>query len=245
MPASTLPLSRTIALTSGFLRNAPLIFLTTNPPSNDPAFANADWVRQFMLAAPFAWSWNRAKATFTCDQVGTQDYSLSLADFGWLEKATCVDLSQSTNPTKELSIELNLADESQQGTPTRISAEMDDGNGNITFRLHPAPDAPYIVNLTYQKRAGLFVNTTDTWAPIPDSLSYLVNQGMLAKCAEYLNDSRAGEAMVLFLRQVVAANSGLDETQVNIFLQDHLNTLRQSQESVGNAASGRQGRGAF
>jgi len=44
--------------------------------------------------------------------------------------------------------------------------------------------------------------------------------------------------MPLFLRQLVSANQGLSETQVNIFLSDSLNSARQSAA----VAQGKQGK---
>jgi hypothetical protein len=240
MPSSTITLQRTINLTQQFVRNAPLTFGS----NNDPALLNADWVRQFLLAAPFAWRWNRSVTTFQT-AAGTQDYSVSAATFGWIEKATFTDLTQSVNPARELEVKMILADEKQQGELVHISAQLDDGAGNITFRLHPVPDGVYTVTVTSQNAAPIFTAPSQTWAPIPDYLHYLCSQGMLAKAYEYLGDERFGVAMQLFLRQSIAANGGLNETQANIFLSDRLDTQRQSQETLGNAQSARQGRGAF
>lgn len=240
--SATIQLSRTIGLAQNFVRNAPLTLGT----ANDPALSNADWVLQFMLAAPFAWPWNRQNGTFNCiADPATQDYKVSLANFGYLERASIQDLDESNNPTKELTVNLSLTEEGRIGQPERISPIYDDGDGNITFRLFPTPDKAYKVTFDYQGAAGLFTTTTQTWAPVPDRLSYLFNQGFLAKSYEYLGDDRFAVAMQLFLRQVIAANQGLDETQINLFLQDRLNTARETQENLGNAQSGRQGRGAF
>lgn len=231
MPSSTIPLSRTIGLASQFVRNAPLTF--TSPSTNDPAFSNADWVRQFILSPPFAWRWNRAVVEFTCT-IGTADYTESVPTFGWIEKAVILD-PDNGNQSTELEVDLNLAEETVPNLPTKISAQSDDGEGNITFRLFPAPDKAYVVRVTYQKAASIFTAASDTWSPIPDYLSYLYNQGFLAKTLDYINDPRFPNAMQLFLSQVVAANQGLSETERNIFLGDRLNTQRESQA----VASGR------
>jgi hypothetical protein len=238
LPATKL-LSRTIALTQQFVRNAPLTF-TGN---SDPAFSNADWVRQFILAPPFAWPWNRAKAKFTCI-IGQQDYSIAVATFGFIEKGVVSDPTNG-DQTHELEVEVDIAEETVPNLPTRVSAQMDDDNGNITFRLIPPPDKAYAIELTLQNAAPTFVALTDTWAPIPDKLSYLYDQGMLAKAYEYLNDSRFPTAMQLFMRQVLAANTGLSDTQKNIFLEENINTQRDSQGQLAASQQGRQGRGAF
>lgn len=224
--ASTIQLQRSINLAQQFVRNAPLTF--TSPTNNDPAFSNADWVRQFILSAPFAWRWNRTETQITCSP-GTTDYKTALPTFGWIEKAVLVDTT-SGNQTTELEIELDLAQETVVNLPTKISPQLDDGAGNITFRVFPAPDKPYTINIISQNAAPIFTAATQTWAPIPDYLSYLINTGMEAKTYEYIGDPRFGPTMQLFLQQVIAANGGLSETQVNIFLMDRLNTQRETQK---------------
>lgn len=219
---STIQVQRSITLASAFVRYAPLTM-----SANDPAFANADWVRQFILGAPFAWRWNRVVASFTTI-VGKTDYTESLPALNWIEKAV-VYFPTDGNATYELEVENNLMVETRPNQPTKIAAQLDDDAGNITFRLFPAPDQIYNIEVTYQMSAPLFVNLTDTWAPIPDRYSYLYNQGLLGKTLEYLNDPRYQTSMQLFLQSVVSANEGLSDAQKSIFLFDRLNSVRQTQ----------------
>jgi hypothetical protein len=220
--ASTIQLQRSITLASAFVRYAPLTLST-----NDPALSNADWVRQFILSPPFAWRWNRAVTTFTT-AIGSPDYVKAITNLGWIEKAVIYEPNDG-NETHELEVSNNLAVETQENQPTKISAQLDDDAGNITFRLVPAPDKVYTVEVTYQKSSPLFTAPTETWAPLPDYLSYMYNQGFLAKALEYINDSRFAGSMQLFLQQLVAANNGLSDAQKNIFMADQTNTQRQSQ----------------
>ena len=224
MASSTIQLSRTLLVTSQFIRNAPLTF-TSPVTTNDPGFSNADWVRQFILGPPFAWRWNRGTANFTC-VIGQSDYPLSVPTFGWLEKASFTDPTNGNQPY-EFEIALDLTPGSPQ-LPSKIAAFDDDGEGNITFRVFPAPDQEYPVTLLYQNAAPLFVATSDTWSPIPDWQSFLYNQGMLAKAYEYMNDDRYVGAMQLFLQQVVMSDNGLTESQKSIFLEDRINMVRQN-----------------
>lgn len=221
--ASTIQLARTIALAQQFVRNAPLTF--TGPTDNDPAFSNADWVRQFILSPPFAWRWNRTETPIACIP-GQTDYTVSLPTFGWIEKAI-VTFETNGSQTTELEVATSLAVESNPNLPTKISAQLDDDAGNITFRLMPAPDEAYVVTVMSQNAAGTFTDPSQTWAPIPDFMSFLYNSGFQAKTYEYLSDSRFQAVMQLFLQQLVAANTGLSETQRNIFLQDRIDTTRE------------------
>jgi|SRR5581483_6366290 len=236
---SSIQLQRTLQMASVFVRQAPLT--NVGGFALEPGFSIADWVRQFILAPPFAWRWNRAVATFQTAQA-QQDYSVSIPapGLGWIEKATVND-----GVVHELEVALNLSEESGQELPTKIAARLDDGLGNITFRLTPVPPKVYTVTVTYQKAAPTFVNLTDTWQPIPDYLSFLFNTGVLAKAYEYWSDERYPFTMQLFMRQVIAANEGLTESQVNLFLSERVNTARQMNGQMGNNQAGRQGRGGF
>lgn len=200
---------------------------------NDPAFSNADWVMQFILSPPFAWRWNRTSlgsptnSAFTA-VIGQTDYKVSIPTFGWLEKATGYDPDEGYRPF-ELKVELIKAIESKPNQPTTISTQVDDGAGNITFRLFPPPNKTYTFSLEYQNAAVLFTSLTQTWSPIPDYLSYLFNTGFFAKSAEYANDPRYPQAMQMFMQDLVANSEGLTSSEKNIWLEDRLITLRQTQ----------------
>lgn len=246
-PNCTNSLQRSVNVAQNFVRNAPLTFTGTN----DPAFLIADWVRQFILGPPFAWRWNRQKISVTLSQ-GTQDYVVNVANknngfpLGWIEQATLADATTSPSLTYQLEVKLDIAEETTLNQPRQISAQYDDSNGNITFRFNPPPDkSTYTAIVTYQVAPPIFGSLGDTWAPIPDYLSYLYNQGIVAKAYEYLGDGRFGVAMPLFLRQVVAANQGLDDTQVNIFLGERLIDVRETQAAQTKSQMGRVARGMF
>lgn len=238
MSNSTIMLSRTVAMTQQFIRNAPLTFGT----NLDPALTIGDWVRQFILGPPFAWRWNRNVATFkTIATPATTDYKVSMSDFGWLESASF----SVGGATKELEVKLNLEPDTSPNQPVHISTQYDDGNDNITFRLFPAPDQVYTVSLTYQRKAKNFALLGDFWNPVPDFMSNLYNQGFLAKTYEYFSDPRASGTMIMFLRQVIAANDGLTDSQVNIFMKDFEANMRTPMITQGNTQQGRQTRGLY
>lgn len=219
---STIQLQRTVTLASSFVYYAPLTL-----SASDPALSNADWVRQFILSPPFAWRWNRGAVSFKTTE-GVTDYKVAVSDLGWIEKAVSVQVANG-GLSQELDIDNNLMAESRAGQLTRISAQLDDDAGNVTFRVFPAPDDKYQVDVTYQKAAPVFVGLTDTWAPIPDYLSYVYNEGFLARALEYKNDPRAPGAMQSFTQLLLAANQGLTDAQRNLFVTDRLNLQRQTQ----------------
>jgi hypothetical protein len=235
--ASTILISRTITVARRFINQYPLVVDTI-----DPALTMGDWVRQFILSPPFTWRWNRAVIAPFALAAGTQDYAKAVADFGWIEQATLVDTTVSPNVSYQLEVVLDLGEEKTSNLPTKIAPQLDDDSGNITFRLFPPPDKAYTLNITYQKAAPIFVATTDTWAPIPDYFSYLYTSGFLAKSYEYFGDERFPAAMQLFVRQLSAANGGLSDSQINIFLGDQINSQRTTDSQLQSSQMARQGR---
>ena len=221
-------LVNSVTTTSGAGTNLTVNTTTTN---NDPAFSNADWVMQTILAPPFAWRWNRTTAspqvpTFST-QIGVTDYKVGLPHFGWIEKATIYD-PQDGYSAHELQVGLVFAGESLPNQPTRIAAVLDDDSGNITFRVFPAPDKVYAVVVESQNAASLFTSVAQTWTPIPDYLSYIFNQGFLSKGYEYAGDPRSGPSLQLFYTQLAEAAEGLLDSQKNIWLADKLDSMRQT-----------------
>lgn len=240
--AATNTLLRTLTVSQHFCRNAPLTGIGGDP--TEPAMSIGDWVRNFMLQPPFAWRWNRANTTLSV-VAGTQDYAKALADFGWIEKATINDGKASVGSIVELEIQVNLGEDLSSSGPRYIAARLDDDAGNITFRLHPMPEATYTVNIAYQKASPIFAALSDTWSPLPDYLSNIYSMGFLSKAYEYFDDPRYGFTFQMFLRQLVSASEGLTESQKNIFLAQFLDTAREQQGVGLKAQTAHQGRGGL
>ena len=199
--------------------------------ANEPALTTANKIIASILAAPFAWSWNRKvlPAAITT-AIGTQDYAISLSDFGWLEKAVAFN-ANSVPPSFELDIYVNIGTDTKVNRPRIITVHIDDNAGNITFRLFPVPDQIYTITLTYQKAPVLatsLTGATGTWAPIPDKYSFLYEQGMLAHMQGIYSIPAYLQGMQFFFRQLIGAAEGLTETQRAIFLEDSIRQLQTS-----------------
>src|SRR5258708_4609674 len=189
---------------------------------NEPGITAANKVMQTMMAPPFRWSWNRVEnSTIVCTP-GVSDYVVALANWGWLEKASTFIVT-GTPPTIALEVAQVLEKETKQNQPQKIAPILDDNAGNITFRLLPAPDQAYTINLTYQKSA-VFATTlgATTWTPIPDRYAFLYEQGLLAHLQLIYSSQLYGMNIEIFWRQLVGAAEGLTETEKAIFLEDQL-----------------------
>lgn len=148
--------------------------------------------------------------------------------------------------TSEISEMRNiLGTGNELGQPNRISPQIDDNSGNITFRLQPCPQRVYNVEVIYQKRIPALMNAlTSTWAPIPDHYSYIYQPGFLALMMAYWNDPRWESFNRKFVGALLGAAEGLDEDQKNVFQAAWLSSVTEMQISGIKAQQGRQGIGA-
>lgn len=138
--------------------------------------------------------------------------------FSWIENVSVQDTIQGTLSWMQMSTKIDLALDSASGRPRYISAQIDDGLGNITFRLMSVPDKAYPVSITIQQKPQLFTKTGQTWAPIPDEYSHIYNWGFLSMMWLFADDPRFQVANGKFIAGLLASHGGLTETQLNIFL---------------------------
>jgi hypothetical protein len=159
--------------------------------------------------------------------VTTQDYTIPAPTFSHIEHASLFDLSQVVGsnppvytPTKwqQLTVKNNLALESALARPQFISPEVEDGNGNVTFRLASSPDKPYPVSIHVQLAAPVVTSMNQTWAPLPDFMQYIYDWGFLALMWQFADDPRAGYANSQFKAALLGRAEGLTEEEKNIFL---------------------------
>lgn len=135
--------------------------------------------------------------------------------FGWIET---VSLQDTLNQWWEIQQKICLASDSSQARPGFISAQGDDGTGNISFRLMPVPNNSYPVAITVQQIPPLFTYTGQTWAPIPDFYSNIYNWGFLSLMLLFNDDPRFQIANQKFVTSLLARNQGLTQTEINVFL---------------------------
>jgi hypothetical protein len=168
---------------------------------------------QFADAGP-----DTTAGTFT--NVTTQDYTIPAPTFSHVEHASVLDLTATGTPLKwwELTVKNNLALESFKARPEFISPHVEDGNGNVTFRMSAAPDKPYPVSVHVQLAAPGITSMNQTWAPLPDFMQYVYDWGFLALMWQFADDPRAGYANGQFKAALLGRAEGLTEEQKNIFL---------------------------
>jgi hypothetical protein len=211
----------------------------------EPALTTANKIMQSILAAPFKWEWNRTSvATAFTTTAGQSDYSVSLPLFGYLETATATYVTPPANvpPTWQLDLYKVITMDGKQNRPQKIATLLDDNAGNITFRIFPQPDQAYTVSLIYQRAPVVATTLAGTWAPIPDKMAYLYEQGFLAHMHGIYNLPAYLQGMELFYRMLVSASEGLTEAEKAIFLEESLRGLKTRASELTAVQQGRQAR---
>lgn len=194
---------------------------------DEPALSNADTVLKTILGPPFGWPWNRSTAILNLTLAAGQDYKINVPDFGFLEGASIID--PTTSKPMELTIRTQLQLDANEERPQYVAAQLDDGAGNITFRVVPSPDKAYIVVLTFQRKAPTITSLASYWAPVPDQFMYIPRWGFLALGCLIVNDARFPVFNAKFVAHLLSAQGGVDELQRNIFIQNWLQVTTNAQ----------------
>lgn len=241
---TTVTIQDTINYNAAFIVQRPQTGVGGTPLQ--PALTAANYAMATILAPPFIWEWNRVVSVAAITTIaGQSDYDVDIEDFGFLEKATLVisGAPANTPPNYELEKFGLLSKDGEQNRPQKICVLSDDNDGIITFRLFPAPDDIYTIDLDYQK-APVQITTlgSTTWAPIPDKMQFLYEGCMLAKMQMMYNQQLALSNLEIFFRQLVGAAEGLTETQKAIFLEDALRPIRMRQQELTGVQQGKASR---
>jgi len=240
--ATTIKISDTQVWCSGLIVQRPTSGVYS---PTEPALTTANKIMQSILAAPFKWEWNRTVLPAAITTVaGTSDYSVSMPLFGYLEVATATYATPPANvpPTWQLDLYKVLAKDGKQNRPQKIATLLDDNANNITFRLFPVPDAIYAIDLVYQRAPVVATALSNTWAPIPDKMAYLYEQGFLAHMHGIYNLAAMLQGMELFYRMLVSAAEGLSEAEKAIFLEESLRQLKTRAAEISGIQQGKAAR---
>jgi hypothetical protein len=154
--------------------------------------------------------------TFTA--ITTQDYLLSLSNFSHIKHASVNDLDANNPKWYELKVQNNLALESSLSRPMFIGPNYEDGSGNVSFRVFPAPDKAYPISIQAQLAAPAVTSVNQTWSPLPDFMQYVYQWGFLALMWMFADDPRTQYAEAKFKAALLGRAEGLTEEEKNIFL---------------------------
>jgi hypothetical protein len=193
------------------------------------------------LNAPFRWRWNRASFSFpTIASPPTSDYAVSLPDFGFLEDQWLVD---SAGKIHQLNGATSLAVDSSISRPTQMAPQLDDNQGNITFRLQNTPDQIYTVNGDYQQKPLLMTSLGSTFGPVSDEFALIFQWGFLAYISLLVDDARFPIYEGYYLARLLGAQDGLTDQERDIFLGNWMQQMSTVTRAQGKVQQGVAGRG--
>lgn len=219
--ASTITIQNTVTWEKAFLEQQPVLI-----NGEEPALSSAQLVMQTMLGPPFAWPWNRGIVNFV---TAAQDYTVSgLTAFSFLEGGSVKGTSTGAK-AMAIAVKHFLELDENQARPLFVGAYIDDGAGNITFRMTPSPDDTYSVTLPYQRKSPVLYSIAQSWAPIPDEKNYICQWGHLALMSLIGNDARFNEYNSKFVTSLLSAQGGLTDLERNLFLGNWLRAASQLQ----------------
>lgn len=216
---STATLQQTANWALSYLEQQPVLI-----NGMEPALSSANLILQTILGPPFAWPFNRSILSFSASAQDTE--ITGLTDFGFLEGGT---VKGANGKAWEVSVKNFMVADMQQARPHFCSPFLDDGEGNVTFRLTPAPDQVYAVVLPYQRKARTMTSMASTWAPFPDERHYICQWGFLALMSLISNDARFNEYNAKFITGLLGNQGGLTDLERNIFLANWTRVMSQLQ----------------
>jgi hypothetical protein len=170
----------------------------------------------------------------------TQDYTIAAPSFSHIEHASVLDVTRTPPNWVELKVQNDLALDSRDARPTFVGPHVEDGNGNVTFRVMPSPNAAYPVSIHVQLAAPRITSINQTWAPMPDFMQYIYSWGFLALVWAFADDARFQIANAKFTSGLLARAEGLTEEEKNIFLANWNNVIPQNQATRQQGVQARQ-----
>lgn len=214
---------------------------------SEPALTSATQIAALITNAPFTWAWNRATTTQLLTP-GTQDYTVSAANFGFLEKvtislaspATLVELETVYN-TKPLGLT------KQSGRSNACAVQSSIPGTSATFRFSPNPDLAYTATFTYQKAPFQFTAVGNDWfaqAGIPISMIDVYNPLFLSEMFQYSDDpQRADQYRKRGMAALIGKADGLTSMQKNEIMGQWMGDTLQGIMANMNAQQGVQAKG--
>ena len=136
-----------------------------------------------------------------------------------------------------------LSEDRALDKPGFISTQMSDESGTTyVFRLMPIPENNYRVNLIYQESPTLLTDVSNTWG-VPNQIQYIYNYFFAFFMFDYFDDPRAAKYRQLAVAALLARQSGLSETDRNLFLGNWLPLMQEEISTSGSATQGNQAKG--
>jgi hypothetical protein len=149
-------LQQSINFASTFIEYSPL----TAGIGFEPANGIASEIKNTIMNPLLTWGWNRAEDSSLSTVAGTQDYTVNLTDFGFLEKVSLTDPTGAVFEMADVqnTFSLGKADATvpKRARPNAVCVLLVTYGTSVRLRFMGIPDVVYNVTLTYQKLVNLF-----------------------------------------------------------------------------------------
>jgi len=216
-------IQNTIDFASAYIQYPPL----SAGAGNQPALGIANEIQNMILNAPFTWGFNRKEDSTLKTVAGTQDYTVNLTDFSFLEKVSLTDANGAVFEILDVknTAALGKADASinKQQRPNAVCVLMVAYGTSVTLRFMGVPNAIYTVTLTYQKLVtplAALTGGTGTWA-IPDQYLDIYNNLFVGEAMAIVDDARSAQYRQRGVAALLAKAEGLTEMEKNLFLEQY------------------------
>jgi hypothetical protein len=144
-----------------------------------------------------------------------------ITDFGWLASASMKQLGDTSSPQDGRIIQAvkELQPWQRVANPEKVCVLKDNGDGSLKIRFFYTPGSTiWIANLVYQANFPLKTALTDTWSPVPDSLSALIRQAAIYACYRYMNSPQQTVEFQKFQALIAKANGAADRETTDVHL---------------------------
>lgn len=205
-----------------FIQYSPLAVGT----ANQPALGIANELQITMTSAPLTWPWNRNENATLTMVAGTQDYTVAITDFGFLERVTLQDPDTSAifevkDIYNNLSRGISSTNAAQRTRPNACAVQLVTYGTSAKFRFMAAPDKAYAVTFIYQKLVTPLTALTGANGTliIPDQLIDVFNNLFTGEAMSVVDDSKANLYRARGIATLLAKAEGLTQMQINAFLE--------------------------
>jgi hypothetical protein len=187
---------------------------------------------------------NALNSTFVLVSITPTGFTFNIPSLQTLSTETETGAVATSGDTMGLELKWGSMHESRaQDRPTFVSTQScDEAGTTFVFRLMPVPDQVYKVILTYQNSPTAITSLSGTWG-IPDQLQYIYNYFFAFFVFDYFDDPRAARYRQLAVAALLSRQSGLSETDRNLFLGSWLDVMQEEQAKQTSTTQGAQARG--
>lgn len=178
--ASTITVQNLIDFARTHVKLAPLTGIGSI--ANEPGLTFANKTKKRIINQNYNWRWNRFPIPSFITVNNQDEYIVTPADMGWLEKVRIEQEASTANPKPRrfLNVRRTLEKGTYTGDPEYAAIERND-LGLTVIRLEPIPQGTvWRVYPYYQKKAVKITSLTQTFDPIPDEFEDVLTQFFIA-----------------------------------------------------------------